>query len=94
MIITLRSVAVAAIAGAVLSTATVGLAQEPAQNISSTKHGNLAAAQAFTKQAFDKMTDAQKANKYDLGGHAARAKKLLDQAADEMKLAAIAANDK
>jgi hypothetical protein len=77
---------------ALLAAATAASAQEPAQNISPSRHGNLAAAQAFTRQAFDKMTDAQAANEYDLGGHAARAKRLLDQAADEMKLAAQAAN--
>lgn len=82
-----------AFAAALLVT-TPTLAQEPAQNVSSWKHGNIAAAQAFTRQAFDKMTDAQAANEYDLGGHAARAKQLLDQAANEMKLAAIAANHK
>lgn len=83
---------IAAVAVTLLSAPAASLAQEPAQNISSARHGNLAAAQAFTRQAFDKMTDAQRANEYDLGGHAARAKKLLDQAADEMRLAANAAN--
>jgi hypothetical protein len=77
---------------ALLVAATAASAQEPAQNISRSRHGNLAAAQAFTRQAFDKMTDAQAANEYDLGGHATRAKRLLNQAADEMKLAAQAAN--
>lgn len=69
-------------------------AQEPVQNISSSKHSNLAAAQSLTKQAYDKITAAQAANEYDLAGHASRAKQLLDQAANEMKLAAIAANHK
>lgn len=80
------------VAVAMLAAAPAAFAQEPAQNISPSRHGNLAAAQAFTKQAFDKMTDAQTANEYDLGGHAARAKNLLDQAANEMKLAALASN--
>ena len=77
-------------AAALVATAASG--QEPAQNISSWKHGNLAAAQGFTRQAYDAMSAAQAANEYDLGGHAAKAKKLLDQAADEMKQAAIASN--
>jgi hypothetical protein len=88
----LHIAAPAILATAFLIAPVASYADEPAQNISAYRHGNLAAAQEFTKQAFDKMTDAQNANEYDLGGHAGRAKKLLDQAADEMKLAAIAAN--
>jgi hypothetical protein len=64
----------------------------PAQNISPERHGNLAAAQAYSAQAFDLMTAAQQANEYQLGGHAAHAKDLLRQANDEMKLAAETAN--
>jgi hypothetical protein len=89
---TLHIVAPAILATAFLIAPAASYADEPAQNISASKHGNLAAAQNFTKQAFDKMTAAQKANEFDLGGHAGRAKQLLDQAANEMKLAAIAAN--
>ena len=88
----IRIIKTSLVAVAVLAAAPAAFAQEPAQNISPSRHGNLAAAQALTKQAFDKMTDAQNANEYDLGGHAGRAKELLDQAANEMKLAALAAN--
>jgi len=66
--------------------------QEPARNIDPARHGNLAAAQALSQQAYDKLTAAQRANEFDLGGHAARAKQLLQQANQEMKLAAMAAN--
>ena len=38
------------------------------------------------------MTEAQQDKRYNLGGHAARAKELLRQANDEIKLAAEAAN--
>ena len=51
------------------------------------KHPNLAAAQKLTQQAFDKLQAAQKANEYDLGGHAQKAKELLKQASEEIKLA-------
>jgi hypothetical protein len=57
-----------------------------------TGHPNLAAAQKLTAQAFEKLEAAQKANEYDLGGHAAKAKGLLKQANDEIKLAAEAAD--
>ena len=55
-------------------------------------HPNLIAAQKSTDDAIAKLTAAQKANEYDLGGHAAKAKELLTQAQAEIKLAAEAAN--
>lgn len=36
--------------------------------------------------------DAQKANEWDLGGHAQKAKELLDESNKELKLAAEASN--
>ena len=36
--------------------------------------------------------DAQKANEWDLAGHAQKAKELLDQANNELKLTAEASN--
>lgn len=66
--------------------------KKPAQNVSARKHPNLAAAQRLTAQAFQKVTAAQQANEYDMDGHAAKAKELLDQASNELKQAAEAAN--
>lgn len=43
-------------------------------------------------QAFQRLSDAQYANDNQLGGHVARAKDLLRQANNEIKLAAEAAN--
>jgi hypothetical protein len=85
------------IAGALALTALVGagaaLAQDrPAQNINPYRHGNLAAAQSLTAQAFDRLTAAQYANNYDLGGHVGHAKELLREANQEIKMAAIYAN--
>ena len=65
---------------------------EPAQNIDPARHPNLAAAQALIVQAYDKIGAAQKANDWDMAGHAAHAKQLLDQASEELKAAALAAN--
>ena len=56
------------------------------------RHGNLRAAQKLIERAINKVNAAQVANEYDMEGHAARAKELLDQAYDEIKLAALAAN--
>jgi hypothetical protein len=68
------------------------LAQKPVHNVSKSKHPNLAAAQRLVDQAFTRISDAQRANEWDMAGHAAKAKDLLDQANKELKLAAEAAN--
>jgi hypothetical protein len=81
----LVAVAVALLAGA-------ALAQKPAQNVSPSHHPNLAAAQRLCMQAFDKISAAQHANEWDMNGHAKRAKELLEQASNELKQAALAAN--
>ena len=70
-----------------------GWAQEPVENIDWNHHPNLAAAQDLSRQAFDKMTAAQQANEYDLGGHAGHAKDLLRQANWEIKQAAMVSNE-
>lgn len=82
--------------GSVLSAAlicgSVALAQRPVENISGKKHPNLAAAQRLSQEAFEKLTAAQQANEWDMDGHASKAKELLEQANQQMKLAAEAAN--
>jgi hypothetical protein len=82
-------VALGAVSGAFAS---VSYAQRPEQDISFFRHGNLAEAQKLVAQAFDRLTAAQDANEFQLGGHAGRAKELLRQANEEMKLAAMEAN--
>jgi F0F1-type ATP synthase membrane subunit b/b' len=67
-------------------------AERPAQNVDWSRHPNLAAAQALIDKAFDKVVAAQKANEYDMDGHAQKAKDLLDEANRQIKLAALAAN--
>ncbi len=56
------------------------------------RHGNMRAAQQLIQQAWQKVDEAQKDNDYNLGGHAGRAKELLSQASEEIKLSAEAAN--
>jgi hypothetical protein len=68
------------------------VAQRPARNVSGARHPNLAAAQRLCRQAWQKTVDAQQANEWDLGGHAQKAKELLDQASNELKLAAESSN--
>jgi hypothetical protein len=67
------------------------IAQGPQENVGH-RHPNLMAAQHLTEQAYNKITAAQQANEWDMDGHAARAKDLLDQANRELKAAAQAAN--
>lgn len=56
------------------------------------RHGNMRAAQEYIQQAWRKVDEAQKDNRYNLGGHAGRAKELLVQASEEIKLSAEDAN--
>jgi hypothetical protein len=65
----------------------------PKQDISGKKHPNLAAAQRMCDNAYEKVSAAQSANEFDMGGHAAKAKELLEQASKELKAAAEAANE-
>lgn len=67
-------------------------AQQPAQNISPARHGNLAAAQEAVQQAYNLTVRAQGVNQGQLGGHGERAKELLREAAEELKAAATTLN--
>jgi len=63
-----------------------------AQKVSAARHPNLAAAQRMIEQANEKLSAAQQANEFDMKGHAAKAKHLLEEAFGEIKQAAEAAN--
>jgi len=82
----------AALAGLLLLIGGVALAQRPQRNVSGARHPNIAAAQRLSQQAWQKVLDAQKANEWDMAGHAQKAKNLLDEVNQELKLAAEAAN--
>ena len=58
-----------------------------APNVSAALHPNLAAAQGFIENALGKLSAAQKANDFDMDGHIAKAKTLLEQAFAEIKAA-------
>jgi hypothetical protein len=70
----------------------VTLAQEPAVNIDAKIHPNLAEAQRLLVEANNKVNEAQKDNRYDMKGHAEKARQFMAQASNELKLAAEAAN--
>jgi hypothetical protein len=83
---------VSAVLGCMLVIGGAAIAQRPARNVSGARHPNIAAAQRLARQAWQRVVDAQKANEWDLDGHAQKAKDLLDQANNELKLAAEASN--
>jgi hypothetical protein len=56
------------------------------------RHPNLAAADQATREALQALHAAQRANHWDMAGHAARAEQLLRQADGEIRASAIAAN--
>jgi hypothetical protein len=89
-----RNVVFSAIAGSslVCVMAIAQAVQAPYVNIDRYRHGNMAAAQQSIVEAFGHINDAQHANEDQLGGHAQRAKDLLSQANEEIRLAADVAN--
>lgn len=88
---TKRRVLLTSLLGATLLCSSL-VAQKPGENVSPKRHPNLAAAQRATENAYQKIIAAQQANEWDMAGHAAKAKELLDQADRELKQAAKAAN--
>lgn len=81
------------LASALLCTGVLFAQNRPARNVSGRRHPNLAAAQRLSQQAYEKVVAAQQANEWDLGGHAQKAKELLDQVNRELKEAAEASNE-
>ncbi len=75
-----------------LSAGGVLWAQRPRDNVSGKHHPNIAAAQRLCTQAWERIVEAQKANEFDMAGHAQKAKELLDQVNKELKEAAEAAH--
>jgi len=66
----------------------IAFAQRPETDINPDRHSHLADAQKHVVQAYDKILEAQRDNKDELGGHAERAIQLLDECNRELKLAA------
>jgi hypothetical protein len=81
------------VAVVVLTLAGAAFAQKPPRNVSPRRHPNIAAAQRLSEQAFEKIVAAQRANEWDMKGHAQKAKELLEQVNNELKAAAEAANE-
>jgi hypothetical protein len=84
--------ALCSVLGLALVCSGVAIAQKPVDDVSGRRHPNIAAAQRLSQQAWEKISAAQAANEWDMDGHAAKAKDLLDKANKELKLAAEDAN--
>jgi hypothetical protein len=85
---TKRNVVLGSVLGAALFGAGMLCAQRPVANIDPHHHPNLAEAQQHLMQAWAKADEAQRANKDELGGHAAAAKQHMEAADHELKAAA------
>ena len=81
------------LAALVLLVGAAATAARPERGVSARRHPNLAAAQRLSRQAFEKIMAAQRATEWDMGGHAQKAKELLDQVNIELKAAAEQANE-
>lgn len=79
---------------ALLTAPAILAAQQPTVDIDTDGHGNLQSAQEYVVMAWQRIDRAQKINNYDLGGHAGRAKELLEQANAEIRAAADVLNDR
>lgn len=91
---TKRNIVLGSLLGGCLAFAGVVIAQRPETNIDAHRHPNLAEAQHHLLQASEKIDEAQNANHERLGGHAEKAKQLIDQASRELKEAAEYANSR
>ncbi|MET0232828.1 MAG: hypothetical protein ABW186_17990 [Rhodanobacteraceae bacterium] len=80
-----------ALGGAVVAAGCATAQQRPPVDIGD-RHGNLRAAQELIQQAYERVNRAQADNGSQLGGHAARAKDLLSEASEELRLAANVSN--
>ena len=64
---------------------------KPIQDVNAKISPNLAAAQTYMVDAFNKLSAAQVINNFDMNNHAVNAKNLLVQASNEVSAAAKAA---
>jgi len=88
-----RNLVLGSVLGAGLLAGGLVLAQNPpAPDVDPVRHPHLASAQKHILEAFDSLTHAQQANDFDLEGHAAHAKQLLEEASREVKESARASN--
>ncbi|HXZ40387.1 MAG TPA: hypothetical protein VEG68_06565 [Terriglobales bacterium] len=83
---------ISTILSAALFCSGVVLAQEPSVDINSNRHPYLAKAQRLVNEANKCVVDAQKDNRYDMHGHATKARQLMIQVNEELKAAAEDAN--
>ena len=87
-----RKLVWAGIVGMALVASSVVAQDGPVQDINPQRHPNLAAAQNMMGQAYASIVTAERDNRYDMHGHASKAKELLKEASRELKAAAEDSN--
>lgn len=88
-----RNFVMGGVLGAGLLAGGILIAQNPPpENIDPGRHPHMARAQHHAREAWDEMAAAQAANDWDMHGHAAHARELLEEASREMKAAALDSN--
>jgi hypothetical protein len=84
---------IGALLGAACTFGCATMAQQAPHVDIGNRHGNLRSAQEYIVQAWQLVSNAQYDNDSRLGGHAGRAKELLSEANEELRLAADVSNE-
>jgi hypothetical protein len=82
--------AIIGVASLLLLTGTPLFAQKAVDAVDPVRYPTIAAAQKLCADAIHKINAAQRTHERDMGGHAQKAKDLLVQASEELRLAALA----
>jgi hypothetical protein len=88
----MRKIVFSLILSMLMLSGSAAFAREPVQNVNPYRQPNIAEAQRLSRLAYENIVAAQRANEYDMGGHAQRAKELLQMVNRELRLAVEAAN--
>jgi hypothetical protein len=90
--VAMRKIVFSLIVSMLMLSGSAAFAREPVENVNPYRQPNIAEAQRLCRMAYENVVAAQKANEYDMGGHAQKAKELLEKANWELKQAAQVAN--
>ena len=84
----MRKIVFSLIVSMFMLSGSAAFAREPVENVNPYRQPNIAEAQRLCRMAYEYIVAAQQANEYDMGGHARKAKELLEMANRELMLAA------
>ncbi|MBV8062517.1 MAG: hypothetical protein JOY51_02930 [Nevskia sp.] len=89
----MKKAMIAMLSGALMTTGAAFAQQTPSENIDAKFHPELARAQMHLRDAYTEIGASRQKFDNAMGGHAAKAQELIDQADAELRAAATAAND-